>query len=73
MTAFWTLARGMLRYRLLVVATFAFATLAGLSLVGGLLGAGPVLDTLLDEVLEEPSLNERATLLARAKALVAQS
>ena len=37
MTAFWTLARGMLRYRLLVVATFAFATLAGLSLVGGLL------------------------------------
>lgn len=67
MTAFWTLARGMLRYRLLVVATFAFATLAGLSLVGGLLGAGPVLDTLLGK--SQKGLPELATELNASIAL----
>lgn len=49
MTSFWTFARGMLRYRLLVIGTFCFAILSGISLVSGLLGAGPVLDTLLDD------------------------
>lgn len=49
MSHFWTFARGMLRHRLLMTGTVVMATLSGTTLVGGLLGAGPVLDSLIGE------------------------
>src|SRR5262245_18729033 len=47
--AFWLFARSMLRYYWLLSAAFIMVVLSSLTLVAGILGSSPILDSLIGE------------------------
>src|ERR1051325_8347319 len=47
--AFWLFARRMLRYYWLLAAAFVMVVLSSLTLVAGILGSSPILDSLIGE------------------------
>ena len=68
MGSFWTFAKGMLRYRWLVAGSLLMAVVAGMTLGAGLLGASPILDSILGQRKELPQiLGEVNGAIARAR------
>src|SRR5689334_12383757 len=58
--SFWSFARRMLRYRLLVALTLVMVLISGMSLGVGMLGAKPVMQSILGEKQELRDLAAQA-------------